>query len=269
MSARGPRSAASTARLGTILEPFRTGLREHLLEYPRPSAWSVVRHASPSSRRSGASRAVHHARDGDVIGFARCLSRSGLRPLLCVASRPSLAVSFAEACEERWSGEGPCLVDLARGPEGFPRGSAAGLSLARTVPGATVIDCGDAVETRTVLSAVAGVRGPLYIRALSGCLVPILFEAPLEPCRARLLSRGRDLCLVSSSSATWTASEAALRLRAVGLSVPHLHVSTLRPLDDPVVPPAIAGTRGVLTLEPPSLDSAPCSRDPGCGGCAG
>lgn len=159
----------------------------------------------------------------------------------------ALAARFVDACERGQTGL--LVVDLVPASGAFDHRSSAALSLARTAPGATVIDCGDAVETRTVLDVIAGIDAPVYVRALSGC-VPILFETPLEPYRARLLSRGRDLCLISSSRATWEASEAALALRAAGIGITHLHVSTLRPLDDPIVTRAIAGTNGVLTLEP-------------------
>lgn len=173
--------------------------------------------------------------------------RRGRRPLLSTGGDLSAAWAFVEACERGQTAL--VVVDLVPASDGFERRSAAALGVARTAPGATVIDCGDATETETVLDAVAGIDAPVYIRARSG-LVPILFETPLEPYRARLLSRGRDLCLISSSGATWEASEAALALRAAGIGVTHLHVSTLCPLDDPIVPRAISATRGVLTLEP-------------------
>lgn len=237
-----------------MVEPFRAGLREHLLrtaeavcvtDCARVAELEALRLELPERF------VVHDPRDGDVVGVARRLAGAGRRPVLCVAGRPSVAESFVEACAELPAGGRLCLVDLPPAPEGFQRRSAAALSLVRAAPGVTVIDCGDAMETRTVLAAVEEIEAPVYVRALSG-LVPILFETPIEPFRVRLLSRGRDLCLVSSSETTWGASEVAFSLRAAGVGITHLHVSTLRPLDDPVVTRAIAGSDGVLTLEPAS-----------------
>jgi transketolase len=238
-----------------MLEPFRAGLREHLLRVPEAICVTDRSHGGELEvlRLELPERFVmHDPRDGDVVGVARRLARAGRRPVLCAAGCPSVAESFVEACAEPSAGASLCVVDLGPpAPEGFRRRSAAALSLVRVAPGATVIDCGDAVETRTVLAAVGAIGAPLYVRALSG-LVPILFETPLQPYRARLLSRGRDLCLVSSSETTWGASEVACGLRAAGVGITHLHVSTLRPLDDPVVTRALAGSCGVLTLEPAS-----------------
>lgn len=216
-------SAVPETLLGTVFEPFRAALREHLLRSPETVCVTDREHIRIESLPVGR------------------------RTLLCTGGDPAVAGAFVEACERGQTGL--VVVELAPGGDGFERRSATAFSLARTVPGATVIDCGDATETETVLDAVAGIEAPVYIRARSG-LVPILFETPLEPYRARLLSRGRDLCLISSSRATWEASEAALALRAAGIGITHLHVSTLRPLDDPVVARGISGTRGVVTLEP-------------------
>jgi transketolase len=235
-------------------EPFRAGLREHLLR----TAEAICLTDCADVPELDALRlelpgrfVIHDPRDGDVVGVALRLQEAGYRPVLCIAGRPSVADAFVEACAERPAGAQLRVVDLAPAPEGFQRRSAAALSLVRAAPGATVIDCADAMETRSVLAAVESAGGPIYVRALSG-RVPILFETPIEPYRARLLSRGRDLCLVSSSETTWSASEVAFGLRATGVGITHLHVSTLRPLDDPIVTRAIAGSGGVLTLEPAS-----------------
>lgn len=215
--------AAHEALLGAVSEPFLATLHEHLRRSPETIC------------EAGGGRAWIEP------------SRADRRVLLGGGGDLALAGAFVDACERGQTRL--VVVELASDPNHPERRSGAALAVACTAPGATVIDCGDATETETVLDAVAGLDAPCYVRARSG-LVPILFEAPLEPYRARLLSRGRDLCLISSSAATWEASEAALGLRAAGIGVTHLHVSTLRPLDDPVVPRAISGARSVLTLEP-------------------
>ena len=100
----------------------------------------------------------------------------------------------------------------------------------------------------SVHKALDRVDGPAYCRVMRGD-VPILFDTPLVIGRARTLAEGSDLCLVSSSITTWEAMRAADVLRSQGVSVAHLHVSTVKPFDDPAALDAIAGTRAVVTLE--------------------
>jgi transketolase len=115
----------------------------------------------------------------------------------------------------------------------------------------TVLECGDATDVETVLDAAQAVAGPVYVRMLRG-EVPRLFD-PAEPLRlgqARLLGTGDDLAVLSTGICTEEALRATAALRAAGLAVAHLHVSTLKPFADPLVLETIAGARhGVITLE--------------------
>jgi len=121
-------------------------------------------------------------------------------------------------------------------------------ALMASVPGMTVVDLGDATEIQSALEALHEVPGPVYCRVMRGD-VPVLFDTPLVPGKARLLSKGSDLCLLSASVTTLEAIKAAEAMRAAGASVAHLHISTLKPFDDPAIADAIAGARAVVTIE--------------------
>jgi len=93
------------------------------------------------------------------------------------------------------------------------------------------------------------VDGPVYVRMLRG-EVPRLFPDPLRFGRARVLSEGDDLALFTSGICTEQALRVTAALRNRGVAVSHLHVSTLKPFDDPAVLEAAARARhGVITLE--------------------
>jgi transketolase len=122
------------------------------------------------------------------------------------------------------------------------------VALMASVPGMTVLDLGDATEISSVLEAAHAVDGPVYCRVMRGD-VPVLFDTPLALGRARVLSQGTDLCLISASVTSGEAIKAAEALRLAGVSVAHLHVSTLKPCNDSAIVEAIAGCRAVITLE--------------------
>ena len=68
--------------------------------------------------------------------------------------------------------------------------------------------------------------------------------------RARVLSEGDDIVLLSSSICTEEAMRATAVLKEKGVSVQHMHVSTLKPFTDPTIVEAINKSKyGVVTIE--------------------
>jgi transketolase len=65
-----------------------------------------------------------------------------------------------------------------------------------------------------------------------------------------VLSTGTEIALLSSGICTEEAMRATSVLRERGVSIQHLHVSTLKPFTDPAVLEALAQARyGVITME--------------------
>lgn len=134
-------------------------------------------------------------------------------------------------------------------PGGVTHQAIEDISLMRGLPNMTVIETGDATDVRSCLDVAQAVDGPVYIRMLRG-EVPRLFDEPMQLDRARSLGSGDDIAVISSGICTEQALTAADAMRAAGVSVSHLHVSTLKPFTDPAVAEACAGARrGVITFE--------------------
>lgn len=136
-------------------------------------------------------------------------------------------------------------------PGGITHQAIEDVSLMRAVPNMTVLEVGDATEIETVLDVAQTVDGPVYIRMLRG-EVPRLFD-PSEPFvlnRVRQLSSGCDITLISSGICTEEAMRATAVLKASGISICHLHVSTHKPFDDPAILENCMSPRlGVITME--------------------
>jgi transketolase len=129
------------------------------------------------------------------------------------------------------------------------------IGVLRALPNMTLIEVGDATDVETVLDAIHPVDGPVYVRMLRG-EIPRLFAAtdPLRLGQARRLSQGTDVTLLSTGICTEEAMRATSALQDRGLSIAHLHVSTLKPFDDPAVLKAITEPRyGVVTMENHSI----------------
>ena len=123
------------------------------------------------------------------------------------------------------------------------------ISLMRSLPNMTVLECGDATEVESVLEVIESINGPVYVRMLRG-EVPRLFNSPMKFAKARVIAEGSDITLVTSGIMTEEAMRAVQVLRKRGMSIQHMHVSTLKPFNDESVLEAIAKSRyGVITME--------------------
>lgn len=125
------------------------------------------------------------------------------------------------------------------------------LSIMRSLPNMTVIETGDATDVESVLDAADSVDGPVYVRMVRGEL-PRLFPAEdrLVVGRARVLSDGSDVALLTTGICTEEGLRVVSVLRERGVRVSHLHVTTLKPFDDPTVIEVLTNARyGVVTLE--------------------
>lgn len=119
------------------------------------------------------------------------------------------------------------------------------------LPNMTILETGDATEVESVLDVAHNIDGPVYVRMLRG-EIPRLFpkEDAFQLNKARVLSRGNDIALLSTGICTEEVMRVTQLLREKGLSIQHMHISTLKPFDDNRVMEAIANARyGVITVE--------------------
>ena len=136
-------------------------------------------------------------------------------------------------------------------PGGVTHQSIEDIAALRCIPNITILEAGDATEIESILELTDEIPGPVYLRMLRG-EVPRLFPAhdPMRFNRARLLCEGTDITLLSSGRCTEEALRATAVLRACGVSLTHLHVSTLKPFSDPAILQAVSAARhGVITME--------------------
>lgn len=135
-------------------------------------------------------------------------------------------------------------------PGGVTHQAIEDISVLRSVPNMTIFETGDATDVETVLDATDDINGPVYIRMLRGNL-PRLFPAGEPFCfnTARVLSEGDDITVFSSGICTEEAMKTVRLLKDKGVSVKHLHISTLKPFTDPVVLKALKESRQVITIE--------------------
>jgi transketolase len=191
----------------------------------------------------------------NMMGVAAGLAREGFRPwvhtfAVFIYRRPydQLAMSIAYPnLPVRLVGFLPGVVT----PGGVTHQAIEDVAIMRATPNMTILETGDATDVESVLDVTEEVDGPVYIRMLRGEL-PRLFPVD-EPMRlgvSRELATGDELTIITSGIATEEAMRATQVLQERGVSVTHLHVSTLKPFGDELLEAAIMRTKtAVITLE--------------------
>ena len=191
----------------------------------------------------------------NMMGFAAGLAREGFEPWIhtfavFIYRRPldQLQMSIAyPSLPVRFMGFLPGVMT----PGGVTHQAIEDIAIMRAIPNMTVLEIGDATEAQTVHDVAHNINGPVYIRALRG-EVSRLFPSTegFEFNRARQLSDGTDLTVITSGIMTEEALRAVPALQSKGVSVRHLHVSTLKPFTDPQVVEAVTtASKGVITME--------------------
>lgn len=191
----------------------------------------------------------------NMMSFAGGLAREGFRPFvhtfavfICRRPYDQVAMSIAYPnLPARLLGFLPGVTT----PGGVTHQAIDDIALMRALPNMTIFECGDATEVETVLDVADAVDGPVYVRMLRG-EVPRLFsrDEPMRLGRLRVLSEGSDVTVFSSGICTEEAIRAVAAMQGRGVSIAHLHISTIKPFDNETVVKYAASSRlGVIVLE--------------------
>jgi transketolase len=195
----------------------------------------------------------------NMIGFAAGLAREGFTPFvhtfavfICRRSFDQVAMSVGYSnLKVRLLGFLPGITT----PGGATHQAIDDVGLMRLIPNMNILECGDATEVETVLDAAQALDGPVYVRMLRGD-VPRLFpkSEPMVFNRARLIAHGADITVLSTGICTQEAMRVTFALHEKNIHINHLHISTLKPFDDPLVLNAIKNARkGVIAIENHSI----------------
>ncbi len=128
------------------------------------------------------------------------------------------------------------------------------IAIMRAIPNMTVIAPADAIETKKAVEAAAAYKGPVYIR-LNRNDMPDLFPEnhEFEIGKPVLLKDGTDITVFAHGIMVSKALEAADMLKAEGISLRVVNVSTLKPLDEAAIKGYATGMKGVITAEEHSV----------------
>ena len=140
---------------------------------------------------------------------------------------------------------------LQVGGDGATHAAVEDVSIMRALPNMTIVQPADAVAARAIAHAAVDFNGPLYIRLHRNAVADIYGEDyKFELGKATTVrDYGKDLTMIVSGILLKKALDAAEILKADGINVRVLDMSTIKPLDTEAVIKAARETGAVMTIE--------------------
>jgi len=119
-----------------------------------------------------------------------------------------------------------------------------------TIPGMTVLNPCDAIETRKMMKAMIAHQGPVYLRINRNDLpVYTAAEGDYEIGKMYRIVESRDVVIFATGAMVWKSVEAAELLKAEGISVEVINVSSLKPLKKSEILKYVAGKKAIVTAD--------------------
>ena len=124
------------------------------------------------------------------------------------------------------------------------------LAMMRAVPGLTIVDPCDALDTAQAVPQIADHKGPVYMRLLRGNVPLVLdeYDYRFELGKAKLLRDGADVLVIASGILTMRALEVAADLAKDGVGIAVLHCPTIKPLDEATIVQAVGATPRLVVV---------------------
>ncbi len=139
---------------------------------------------------------------------------------------------------------------LPTGQAGATHSSVEDIAVMRCMPNMKVIVPADPVETKLAVALALETPGPVYLRTVR-CPVPVIFDAghSIELGKGKILHEGKDAALISTGMMTPRTLAAAEALAKEGLHVRHIHLATIKPIDEQILIDAARTCGTLITVE--------------------
>ena len=140
------------------------------------------------------------------------------------------------------------------GEDGASHQSVEDITVMRAIPNMTVIVPADGIETGKVIEEIIKYNGPVYVRVGRGKSPVVMNEShPFEIGKGTVLKDGSDVSIIACGIMVSKALEAAEMLKSGGISARVINMSTIKPLDVPLIVKAARDTRAIVTAEEHSI----------------
>lgn len=197
--------------------------------------------------------------EADMIGTAAGLALGGKRPFassfaIFAAGRAYEQIRNAVAYQKLNVTIAATHAGITVGEDGGSHQAIEDIALMRAIPGMTIINPVDDLETEAAIETILEHEGPVYLR-LGRLAVDRVHEEkqPFVIGKAETLVSGNDGTIIATGLMVQEALDAAKRLAEQSIHVRVLNFSTIKPLDETLVLQAAKETPWIITAEEHSV----------------
>ena len=149
---------------------------------------------------------------------------------------------------------GATHTGISVGEDGATHQCCEDIALMRTIPGMTIINPADDVETKKAMRAAMEINGPVYMR-FGRLAAPILFDDSytFEVGRGVTLTEGKDVAIIATGLMVSEALDAAAQLKNEGIAARVINMATIKPIDREIIINAARETGVIVTVEEHSI----------------
>ncbi|MEG2429787.1 MAG: transketolase family protein [Oscillospiraceae bacterium] len=140
---------------------------------------------------------------------------------------------------------------ISVGEDGATHQCCEDIALMRTIPGMTIINPSDDVETKACIKALVDFDGPAYVR-LGRLAVPVInenSEYKFEIGKGIELISGNDITIVATGLMVSEAIKASDILKDEGINARVVNIHTIKPIDKEIIIKAAKETGIIVTVE--------------------
>ncbi len=125
------------------------------------------------------------------------------------------------------------------------------VSIARTIPGITILSPADCTELVKALEATVNTDGPVYLRLTGVMNNPVVYneDYDFEIGKAITLKQGTDVAIVATGTMVYNALKASEILENHGISVTLIDMHTISPLDTAVINRELNSSKLIVSVE--------------------
>ena len=139
---------------------------------------------------------------------------------------------------------------ITLGEDGASHQSIEDIALMRAIPGMTVIQPCDDIETKQVIKAISKFNGPCYVRLGRSAVDTVNTEDYVfELGKGSVLRKGKDITLVATGMMVQQALLAANTLSEQGIEVNVINIHTIKPLDEALILEYAKQSKLIVTCE--------------------
>lgn len=205
--------------------------------------------------------------EGNMVGVGAGMALTGKVPFIC-----SFACFIAGRLEQirmsiAYSDSNVKIVGthagIGIGEDGYSQMGVEDLSALRSLPGFTIIQPADHIETMQATRFLMGHKGPAYFR-LTRQKLPDIFgdDYTFEFGKGVQLKDGSDVSIIASGGIVINALEASNELEKNGIKARIINIHTIAPIDKELILKCASETGKIVTVEDHSsiggLGSAVC-----------